>query len=223
MHIPCQIRKAHESGNSRTNREEVPPRWSESLQVGSGGGASRPSGWSDSPHPPRPTGSPPRLARPQWAGSPATVRCSPHRVFPSPSPAAAREPVILGSPWLTAKPSSAESASEAGSGCLPRSRWLDPSRLLTGLTRWRQSASIPEPLTEPGQFGRGQGCDEAVEAIGFVINCTGFCTARAGRVRYTLESAVPLKPRGGISTAVSFAIAGDTAVSFPDAGTRRVP
>ncbi len=42
MHIPCQIRKAHESGNSRTNREEVPRRWSDSLQL-------RPGGWSDSP------------------------------------------------------------------------------------------------------------------------------------------------------------------------------
>ena len=49
-------------------------------------------------------------------------------------------------------------------------------RVLTALTRWQRSASIPEPLTEPGQFGGGQGCDEAVEAIGFVINCTGFCT-----------------------------------------------
>ena len=49
-------------------------------------------------------------------------------------------------------------------------------QVLTGLTRWRRSVPIPEPLTEPGQFGRGQGCDEAVEAIGFVINCTGFCT-----------------------------------------------
>jgi hypothetical protein len=44
------------------------------------------------------------------------------------------------------------------------------------LALWRRSASIPEPLKQPGQFGGGQGCDEAVEAIGFVINCTGFCT-----------------------------------------------
>ena len=35
-------RSAHESGNSRTNREEVPRRWSYSLQL-------RPGGWSDSP------------------------------------------------------------------------------------------------------------------------------------------------------------------------------
>jgi hypothetical protein len=34
--------KAHESGNSRTNREGVPRRWSDSLQL-------RPWGWSDSP------------------------------------------------------------------------------------------------------------------------------------------------------------------------------
>ena len=42
MHVACQIRKAHESGNERTNREEVPGRWSDSLQL-------RPGGWSDSP------------------------------------------------------------------------------------------------------------------------------------------------------------------------------
>jgi hypothetical protein len=42
MHVACQIRKAHESGNARTNREEVPRRWSDSLQL-------RPGGWSDSP------------------------------------------------------------------------------------------------------------------------------------------------------------------------------
>ena len=49
MQVSCQIRKAHESGNSRTNREEVPRRWSDSLQLRSGGGAIRPSGWSESP------------------------------------------------------------------------------------------------------------------------------------------------------------------------------
>ena len=42
MQVSCQIRKAHESGNSRTNREEVPRRWSDSLQL-------RLGGWSDSP------------------------------------------------------------------------------------------------------------------------------------------------------------------------------
>ena len=42
MHVACQIRKAHESGNARTNREEVPRRWSDSLQL-------RPGGWSESP------------------------------------------------------------------------------------------------------------------------------------------------------------------------------
>ena len=42
MHVACQIRKAHESGIARTNREKVPRRWSDSLH-------SRPGGWSDSP------------------------------------------------------------------------------------------------------------------------------------------------------------------------------
>ena len=42
MHISCQTSKKHQSGNSCTNREEVPRRWSDSLQL-------RPGGWSDSP------------------------------------------------------------------------------------------------------------------------------------------------------------------------------
>ena len=95
----------------------------------------------------------------------------------SPSPVSGYGSVVRdpGSPWLTAKPSGPERlrvrlARVASGSILPR--------VLTALTRWQRSASIPEPLTEPGQFGRGQGCDEAVEAIGFVINCTGFCTGR---------------------------------------------
>jgi hypothetical protein len=58
-------RSAHESGNSRTNREGVPRRWSDSPQLRPGGWSYSPhylrGGWSDLPHPPRPT----RLARPE--------------------------------------------------------------------------------------------------------------------------------------------------------------
>ena len=79
-----------------------------------------------------------------------------------------------GSPWLTAKPSGPERVrlrlAQAGY------RECCGSIIPHVLALWRRSASIPEPLKQPGQFGRGQGCDEAVEAIGFVINCTGFCT-----------------------------------------------
>jgi len=47
--VPCQSSKKHQSGNSSTNREKSTKRWSDSLQVRPGGGAIRPSGWSDSP------------------------------------------------------------------------------------------------------------------------------------------------------------------------------
>ena len=43
LQIACQIAKAHESGNSRTNREGTAGRWSESLHLG-------PGGWSESLH-----------------------------------------------------------------------------------------------------------------------------------------------------------------------------
>ena len=62
-------RSAHESGNSRTNREEVPRRWSDSLQLRPGGVKRfAPGGgaiWLTrlGPNHPHPRGSCPRLAR----------------------------------------------------------------------------------------------------------------------------------------------------------------
>ncbi len=158
--VTRQAREPHQGG------EPIP------VMVGLSRGLSARARPTPRPSPPRPTGSPPRLARPHRVAAAATVRCSPYVALPAPCPAMARSSVT---PALREAQRPGEGASEAGSGCLPRGARSLP-RLPTGLTRRRRSASIPEPLTEPGQFGGGQGCDEAVEAIGFVINCTQPCT-----------------------------------------------
>ena len=79
---PVPIVQKHQSGNSSTNREKSTKRWSDSLQVRSGGGAIRPRGWSESPHLPR------HQARPRHAlkaGSVTRLASSARNFFENPA------------------------------------------------------------------------------------------------------------------------------------------
>jgi hypothetical protein len=86
------------------------------LDGGSTGAGSGSRARHTRPFPPRPTGSLQRLARPHRVTAAATVRRSPYVALRSPCPAAAREP---GTPALL-EACGPESASEVGSGGLPR-------------------------------------------------------------------------------------------------------